>query len=276
MPKSLFYRTLVLILFTPDLIAATDFFPLSVGSRWHYRCFVPSALTTYHTHMIVSDTMIGRHRYFARQWSSSSGDTAIEWLYVSGTDVYKINDLTQPDSAVKIAQKKFTPGDRWIDGSGMVGNVPLVAFFKGRDSVPVGVYDSTWSAGGADTDTLAGGLIVIRNAITYVYAREVGVIRQTVVLLGTTISFLLDSFSIAPEEGIRNKQRLRIQPENKRVHCLTIMKSMDYIGKKTDRLYSLSGRLLNSVTINQTLLQRRLPSGMLIGIPRKDDRSNLQ
>jgi hypothetical protein len=258
MPQTHYSRTFVLLLCIPAFIAATDYFPLSVGSRWHYRCVLPSAPLTYHTYLILSDTIIGQRRYCARQWSSSSSDTAIEWLYVSGNDVYKVSDLAKPDSAVKIAQKNYTAGDHWIDGSGFVGEVQLNVSFKGQDSVPGGIYDGTWSAGGVDADTLAGGLIIIRNAISYVYADEVGEIRETLVLLGTTTTFLLDSFFIAPDEGIHFKQRLLIQPENKRVERFTIMKSADYIGQRTDRLYSLSGRLITNATINQTLLQPRL------------------
>jgi hypothetical protein len=266
MPQSLFHRRLILMFFMPALIVAADYFPLTVGSWWHYSFVQPNAPTTYHTYKIVSDTIIGQRRYFARQWLSS--DTATEWLYVSGNDIYSVDDLAKPDSTVKIAQKTYTAGDGWIDGSGLLGKVQLAVSYKGRDSLPAGAYDSTWSAGWADADTIAGGLILIRTSINHVYADEVGEIRETAIIFGTTVNLLLDSFYIAPGAAIRNEQRLRVLAENSHAHRLPIMASTDYIGQEADRLYSLNGRLLRMTNINQTLHQRRLPSGMLIAIPK--------
>jgi hypothetical protein len=270
MPRCLFHHRLILVLFIPALISATDYFPLTVGSRWHYSFVQPNAPTTYHTYKIVSDTIIGQRHYFARQWLSS--DTAGEWLYVSGNDIYSVDDLAKPDSAVKIAQKTYTTGDSWMDGSGLLGKVQLAVSYKGRDSVPSGAYDSTWSAGWADADTIAGGLILIRTSINHVYADEVGEIRETAIILGTTVNLLLDSFYIAPGAEIRNEPRPRVWAESHQAQRLPIIAPKNYIGHEVDRLYSLNGRLLRITNINQKLHQRRLPSGILIAIPKEYNR----
>jgi hypothetical protein len=277
MPRILFHRIFTVIPFFLTCIAAKDYYPLSVGSRWYYRYNLPENPPIYHEYQIVSDTIIGQRHYFARKWSSSTSDTAMEWLYVSGNDVYKLTDLAKPDTAVKITQKNFTTGDSWIDGSGLVGDleIRLVVSFKGQDTVPAGVFDSTWSAYGADTDTLAGGLLVVRNSIKHLYADGIGEIGAIMVVLGTIHSVLLDSFYIAPDAGIQTKQRLCIQAEAKRMKCLTIMESAGTIGRNTAQLYTLNGRLFNHATINQASLRQRLPSGMLIAIPGKHYGSNM-
>ena len=278
MPQLLFHRILVLFLSIPALITAADYYPLSVGSRWHYSYIMPDAPVVHHTYMIISDTIIGRQRYFTRQWTSSDSGSLIDWFYVSGNDVYKVVDLAQPDAAVKAAQKNFTAGDGWIDVSGLVGPVPLIVSFKGRDSVPAGVFDGTWSAYGVDADTLLGGLVVIRHSINHTYADGVGELGGTVVVLGTTHYVWLDSFYIAPEAGIHTLQRPRVSAENRRAHCLTVMKPAGDIDRDryTDLLYSLNGKLLFSANSNRTLPRQRLPSGLLIVVPGKNNRSDMR
>jgi hypothetical protein len=92
----------------------------------------------------------------------------------------------------------------------------------------------------------------------------------------SNLGYLLDSFYIAPDEGICHKQRTHVPAENKRVQCLTIMESAGDINPQTDQLYNLSGRLLHYANINLIVLRRRFSSGMLITIRKNDERNHVR
>jgi hypothetical protein len=64
--QNLFRLRFILVLLIPALIGAADYFPLTTGSRWHYRFVQPNAPATYHAYRIVSDTVIGQRHYFVR------------------------------------------------------------------------------------------------------------------------------------------------------------------------------------------------------------------
>jgi hypothetical protein len=221
----------------------------------------------------VSDTIIGQRRYFARQWSSSV-DTVLEWLYILGNEVFILRDLAKPDSAIKIAQKSYATGDSIYDGTGLFEKVQLVVSYHGRDSAPAGTYDSTWTAGWVDADTIAGGLILIRNEIHHVYAHEVGEIRATGKMHGTPVAFLLDSFYIAPDNAIRNKKKPGTVPGLNQTQRVTIVTVTDRINPNTDRVYGLNGRLLHNMMRGRTSRNRQLPSALLIAVPKKQDKNS--
>jgi hypothetical protein len=178
---------------------AASYYPLKVGNTWHYKIGDTKMVLTVTRFEKIADQTC------ARVEMRTGGNTqAVEHIALKDGGVYRYGfEGKQAEPPVKFLEHPERLGHTWKVKSA-IGGEKLSGTFKigkvDKLTVPAGTFHNVVTASSEDMD--ANGQKI---GFTYYFAKDVGMIKQTIKILTQEVAIELEKFE--PADGKANPDR---------------------------------------------------------------------